>query len=127
MTEVRVSPVRTEAEYDAALKEIETLMDAWPGTPEGDRLDVLVTLVQAYEARHFPIEAPDPVALIEHIMEARGLDRRDMQAVFGHSGRTSEILNRKRPLSLGMIRALHDQYGLPAEVLIRDYPLTGPL
>lgn len=125
MSAAPIAPIRTEADYEAALKEIEQVMDAEPDTPEGDRLDVLVTLVQAYEAKHHPIEAPDPVALIEHMMEARGLSRADLQPVFGRSGRTSEVLNRKRPLSLSMIRALHDKYGLPADVLIRDYPLTG--
>jgi HTH-type transcriptional regulator/antitoxin HigA len=124
MNDVLVHPIRTEADYEAALVRIEGLMDAASGTPEGDRLDVLVTLVQAYEARHHPIEAPDPIALIEHVMEARGLQRRDLEAAIGHSGRVSEILARRRPLSLGMIRALNRQLGLPAEVLIREYPLV---
>lgn len=124
MTEITVNTLRSEADYEAAFTEIEALMGAREGTPEGDRLDVLVTLVQAYEARHHPVEAPDPIALIEHVMEARGLDRRDLEPVIGSSGRVSEVMNRRRALSLGMIRALHRQLGLPAEALIREYPLV---
>ena len=125
MTEITVPLVRTEAEYEAALADIEALMTAAAGTPEGDRLDVLVTLVQVYEARHHPVEAPDPVALIEHMMEARGLVRADLEPALGSSGRVSEVLNRRRPLSLSMIRALHRQFHLSARVLIQDYPLAG--
>lgn len=125
MSAITIHPVRTETECEAALTEIERLMGARAGTPEGDRLDVLVTLVQAYEASHHPVEAPDPIALIEHLIEARGLDRRDLEPALGSSGRVSEVLNRRRPLSLGMIRALHRQFGLPADVLIRDYPLAN--
>lgn len=125
MGQVSVSPVRTEAEYEAALADIEGLMNAAPASPEGDRLDVLVTLVQAYEARHHPVEAPDPIALLEHVMEARGLERRDLEPAIGSSGRVSEVMNRRRPLSLHMIRALHRQLGLPAAALIQDYPLRS--
>ncbi|SOE01422.1 helix-turn-helix domain-containing protein [Caenispirillum bisanense] len=126
MTVVTVHPIRTEADYEAALRQIETLMTAPAGSPEGETLDVLVTLVQAYEARHHAIEAPDPIALLEHLMEARGLGRRDLEPALGPSGRVSEVLNRRRRLSLDMIRALHDQFDLPAEVLIREYPLAAP-
>lgn len=120
---VEVNPIRSEEDYEAALVEIEGLMSARPGTAEGDRLDILATLVQAYEEAHHPIEAPDPIALIEFVMEQRGLDRAALQPILGGRGRISEILSRKRPLTLEMIRRLHAELGLPAEVLVRPYPL----
>lgn len=125
MTQLGVRPIRSEADHEAALERIAALMHAEPGAPEGDELDVLITLVEAYEDRHHPIEPADPVALIEHVMEARGLTRADLQSVLGPSGRVSEILNRRRPLTIAMIRGLHERFGLPAEVLIREYPLAG--
>jgi len=125
MTQADIRPIRSEADYQAALNRIAALMDAAPGTAEGDDLDVLATLVEAFETRHHAIEAADPVALIEHVMEARGLTRADLQPVLGSSGRVSEILNRRRPLTIAMIRGLHERFGLPAEVLIREYPLAG--
>lgn len=124
MMDVTVRPIRDEADYEAALALVGSLMHAQPGTPEGDRLDVLVTLIQAYEARHHAVEPPDPIALIEHVMEARGLDRRDLESAIGHSGRVSEILNRRRHLSLGMIRELHRRFDMPADVLIREYRVS---
>lgn len=120
---VEVTPIRTEQDYGAALGEIESLMAALPGTPHGDRLDVLVTLVQAYETAHHPIEAPDPIALLQFVMEQRGLGRADLQPMIGSRGRVSEIMARKRPLTLAMIRALHDGLDLPADALVRPYPL----
>lgn len=122
---VEVRPIRTEEDYEAALAEIESLMAARPGTPEGDRLDVLATLVEAWEAEHHAIEAPDPIALIRFVMEQRGLDRADLKPMIGERGRVSEILSRRRPLTLSMIRKLHTGLGLPADVLVRPYPLTG--
>lgn len=118
-----IKPVRTEADYERALKDIETLMDARPGTPEGDELDVLATLVEAFEAEHHPIESPDPIALIEFAMEQRGADRADLEPIIGSRGRVSEVLNRKRPLTIAMIRNLKDEWGLPADVLVQPYPL----
>lgn len=118
-----IKPVRTEADYERALKDIETLMDARPGTPEGDELDVLATLVEAYEAEHHPIESPDPIALIEFAMEQRGADRADLEPIIGSRGRVSEVLNRKRPLTIAMIRNLKEEWGLPADVLVQPYPL----
>ena len=120
---VDVSPIRTEEAYDAALEEIGRLLEAEPGSPEYDRLDVLSTLVEAYEAIHYPMEAPDPIALIEFVMEQRGLRRVDLEPMIGGRGRVSEVLNRKRPLTLEMIRRLHDGLGLPADALVRPYPL----
>lgn len=124
MSDIGVYPVRNHSDYEAALAEIERLMSAAPGTREGDRLDVLTTLVQAYEMQHYPIEAPDPVSLIEHLMEARGLTQRDLEPALGTAAQVSEVLNRRRPLSLEMIRALHRQFGLPAEALIEEYPVA---
>src|SRR5437868_5231646 len=103
---VTVRPIRTEADYQSALDEIEKLMAAQPGTAEGDRLDILSTLVEAYEAEHHPIDAPDPIALVEFVMEQRGLDRADLGEFIGSRGRVSEVLNKARPLSLPMIRKL---------------------
>ena len=122
---VTVNPIRSEQDSDAALAEVERLMTARPGTGEGDRLDILTTLIQAYEARHHPIAAPDPIALIEFVMEQRGLDRAALQPILGGRGRVSEVLARKRPLTLAMIRRLHAGLGLPADALVRPYPLQG--
>lgn len=121
---VNIKPIRTEADYDATLAEIEGLMGAKQDTPEGERLDVLVTLVQAYEAEHYPMEAPDPIALIQFVMEQRGLERVDLEPMIGGRGRVSEVLNRQRPLTLGMIRRLHSGLGLPADALVEEYPLN---
>ncbi len=121
-----IRPVRTEADYDAALAEIDRLMGAAPGTPEGDALEVLVTLVERYEAEHWVIGAPDPLALIEHVMEARGLRQKDLAAVIGSQPHASEVLHRRRPLSLAMIRALAAEWSLPADVLVREYDLATP-
>ncbi len=120
---VAIKPVRTEADYERALKDIEGLMHAHPGTPEADELDVLATLVDAYEAEHHAIEAPDPISLIEFAMEQRGAERADLEPMIGSRGRVSEVLNRKRPLSISMIRNLQDGWHLPAEVLVRTYAL----
>ncbi len=117
---MEIRPVHTQADYKAALKEISILMESDPdlGTPEGDRLDVLTTLVQAYEARHVKIDAPDPVEAIKFRMEQNGLSIKDLEPMIGRSNRVYEVLNRKRPLTLGMIRRLHRQLGIPAQVLI---------
>ena len=116
-----IRPIKTAADYVATLQEIEGLMEAAPDTPQGDRLDVLVTLVEAYEARHYPIAAPDPIAAIVHRMEALGLTRKDLAPLLGGRGRVSEVLARKRPLSLRMIRKLAKTLHIPADVLIQPY------
>jgi HTH-type transcriptional regulator / antitoxin HigA len=113
-----IKPVRSKRDYSEALKSVEGLMNAKAGTPEGDMLDVLVTLIQAYEAKHFPMLPPDPVESIKFMMEQRGLTVNDLTPVFGRANRAYEVLNRKRPLSLAMIRKLHSDFGIPAEVLI---------
>ena len=120
---MNIKPIKTTADYEAALKEIERLFEAEPGTPQGDRLEVLTTLVEAYEDKHFAIPAPDPIEAIQYFMESRDLTRRDLEPYLGSRARVSEILNRKRPLSLEMIRDLNKGLGIPAEVLIKPYRL----
>jgi HTH-type transcriptional regulator/antitoxin HigA len=117
-----IHPIRTESDCKAALRQISTLMesDPEPGTPDGDRLDILATLVQVYEARHFPIGAPDPVEAIKFRMEQSGLTVKDLEPIIGRSNRVYEVLNHKRPLTLAMIRRLHHSLGIPAEVLIAE-------
>ena len=114
-----VKPVRTKKDHEAALAEVERLWGAKLGTPEGDRLDVLATLIDAYEAARFPIDPPDPVEAIKFRMEQQGLTRKDLQPLIGTRTRVAEVLNRKRSLSIGMIRRLHQALGISAEVLIR--------
>lgn len=120
---MNIKPIKTTTDYEAALKEIERLFEAQPGTPQGDRLEVLTTLVEAYEDKHFAIPAPDPIEAIQYFMESRDLTRRDLEPYLGSRARVSEILNRKRPLSLEMIRELNKGLGIPAEVLIKPYHL----
>ena len=114
-----LKPIRNEADYDAALDEVGRLWGAKSGTPEGDRLDVLATLIDAYEAKHHPIDPPDPVEAIRFRMEQQGLTRKDLEPMIGPRNRVADVLNRKRGLSIDMIRQLHDGLGISAEVLIR--------
>jgi HTH-type transcriptional regulator / antitoxin HigA len=114
-----VKPIRSEADYEGALAEVEELWGAESGTPEGDRLDVLATLIDAYEAEHYPMDPPDPVAAIEFRLEQQGLTRRDLEPLIGTSVRVAEVMDRKRGLSIAMIRRLHDGLGISADVLIR--------
>lgn len=118
---VTVRPLRTADDHHAALAEIESLMAAEADTPEGDRLDVLVSLVEVWEAKHIPIEVPDPSAAIVFMMEQKGLTRRDLEPAIGSRARVAEILNRRRALTLPMIRALGPLLGLPADVLVTGY------
>jgi len=114
-----LKPIRTEVDYEAALAELERLWGAPSDTPDGDRLDVLATLIDAYEARHHPIDPPDPIEAIRFRMEQQGLTRKDLEPLIGHRGRVAEVLNRRRGLSIDMIRSLHDKLGISADVLIR--------
>ena len=114
-----IKPIKTEADYRATLKEIESLMNARSDTPEGEKLDVLTTLVEAYENKYYPIDLPDPVEAIKFEMEQRGLTVKDLEPMIGRSNRVYEVLNRKRSLSLKMIWHLHQKLGIPAESLIR--------
>jgi len=121
---MEIKPIKTEQEYEAALKEVERLFDAEPGTPDGDRLEVLVALVEAYEDKHYPIPLPDPIEAINYYMESRGLARADLEQYIGSRARVSEILNRRRPLTLSMIQRLHEGLGIPAEVLVQPYEVA---
>lgn len=114
-----IKPIRTMRDYEAALKDVERLWGAKGGTREGDRLDVLATLIDAYESEHYPFDPPDPIEAIKFRMEQQGLTRRDLEAIVGTRTRIAEILNRKRGLSIAMIRRLHERLGISAEVLIR--------
>jgi HTH-type transcriptional regulator / antitoxin HigA len=114
-----VRPIRTKRDYEAALKEVERLWGAKVGTAEGDRLDVLATLIDAYETEHYPIDPPDPIEAIKFRMEQQGLTRRDLEEIIGTRTRVAEVLNRKRGLSIAMIRRLHERLGISADVLIR--------
>lgn len=122
---MNIKPIKTEREYKAALEEIKRLFDADPGTPSGDRLEVLVTLVEAYEEIHYPIPLPDPIEAISYYMESRSLTRADLEKYIGSRARVSEILNRKRSLTLSMIQRLHKGLGIPAEVLVQPYKLAA--
>ena len=121
-----VRPIRTAADHQASLAEIAALMDARMGTPAGDRLDVLATLVEAYEAAHIPIEAPDPISAILFMMEQKRLSRRDLEPAIGSRARVAEVLNRRRALTLPMIRALSRLLDLPPDVLIQPYETKAP-
>jgi len=121
---MNIKPIKSEADYEKVLAEIDGLMGAAPGTPESDQLEVLVTLVEAYEAGRWKIDAPDPISVIEHVMEAQGLRQKDLAALIGSQPRASEVLNRQRPLTLAMIRALSIEWKLPADVLVREYDLA---
>lgn len=119
-----ISPIRTDADYEAALRTIEELFEAAPETPQGDILDVLTILVEDYEARHHPIAFPDPIEAILYHLESRGLSRQDLEPYIGSPAQVDEVLDRKRPLSIEMIRKLHLGLGIAAEVLIQAYPIT---
>lgn len=116
---MEIRPIKSEADYQATLKEIESLMLAEESSPEGDRLDVLVTLVEAYEREQYPIDFPDPVEAIKFRMEQQGLTVDDLVPVIGRKNRVYEILARKRPLTLRMIEGLHGTFSIPAESLLK--------
>ena len=119
-----IKPIRTEEAYRTALQQIAALMDAEPGSSEEDQLDVLATLVSVYEDNHYPIPAPDPIAALEYYLESRGLSRKALEPFIGSAHRVSEILNRRRRLTLDMIRRLEHGTGIPATVLIGEYALV---
>jgi HTH-type transcriptional regulator/antitoxin HigA len=124
---MEIRPIHTKADYKATLREVSAYFDhePKPGTPDGDRFEVLLTLVEAYEAKAFPIDLPDPVEAIKFRMEQLGLTAKDLEPMIGRRNRVYEVLNRTRPLTLPMIRKLHEQLGIPAESLIR--PTTTAL
>lgn len=117
---MNIKPIKNDRDYRQALREVDRLMAARSNTPDGDRLDVLVTLVEAWEQKHWSIDPPDPVAAILFAMEQRGLSRRDLEPLIGSRARVAEVLNHKRSLTLPMIRRLHEGLGIPAEVLIGE-------
>ena len=117
---MEIKPIKTKADYRAALREAETLMTARAGTPEGERLDVLVTLLEAYERKRFPLDLPDPIEAIKFRMEQSGLVPKDLVPMIGQINRVYEVLSRKRPLTLQMIRRLHRDLRIPAESLIKE-------
>lgn len=118
-----IKPIKTEADYRYALHQVDCLMGAKANTPDGDKLDVLVTLIEAYEEKHHPILPPEPIEAIIHQMESQGLTRKDLVPLFGSRSRVSEILNKKRALSITMIRKLQKSLGISAEILIKPYSL----
>ena len=122
---MNIKPIKTESDYQSALREIEKLFGAEPGTSAGDRLEVLATLVEAYEDEHYNIPAPDPVEAIFYFMESRGLTRADLEPYIGSRARVSEVLNRKRPLTLSMIQRLNAELGIPAEILVKPYKIRA--
>ena len=121
-----IRPIRNDAVYQAILEEIDTLFSAQPGTQDGDRLDLLTTLVEVYEAHTIPIETPDPIEMLHYYLESRGLTRRDLEPYIGTRARVSEVLQRRRSLTLAMIRKLHQGLGIPADVLIQPYDVPHP-
>lgn len=121
---MNIKPIRTAGEYNAALVRIDSLFDAEPGTDAGDELEVLITLVDAYESKMHAIEGPDPIEAIKFRMEQQGLSDADLTPMLGQRSRVSEVLNRKRRLSLNMIRKLHQDLNIPLESLISDYKLS---
>jgi HTH-type transcriptional regulator/antitoxin HigA len=121
---MNIKPIHSETDYLESLARVDALMDAKPGTLEGDELDILVSLVQAYEEKHFPIDAPDPVEFIKNVMDFLGLDQAEFARLLQSRPRASEILNRRRPLTLGQIRRISSAWKVPADPLIRKYELT---
>ena len=120
-----VRPIRSKRDHAEALKAVERLWGAKAGTRDGDRLDVMVTLIEAYEEEHYPIDPPDPIEAIKFRMEQQGQTRRDLEEIIGTRTRIAEVLNRKRGLSIAMIRRLNERLGIPAEVLIRPSRKTA--
>jgi HTH-type transcriptional regulator/antitoxin HigA len=117
---MNIKPIHNENDYREALNQIETLMSAKENTPEGDQLDILVTLVEAYERKAYPMDLPDPVDAIKFYMEQNEMTPKDLEPVIGRINRVYEVLNHTRPLTLKMIRNLHGQFGIPAESLIKE-------
>jgi len=121
---MNIKPIKSEEDYIATLNQIEKLMDAKPNTPQMDKLEVLTTLVEAYEEQYYKIEAPDPIEAIKFRMEQEGLKQKDLVSIVGSKSRVSEILNKKRKLTIEMIRNLHKQLHIPIESLFLDYKIN---
>jgi HTH-type transcriptional regulator/antitoxin HigA len=116
-----IKPIKAAKDYKQAMTRLEQIFDARPGTNEGDELEILALLIEKYENEKFPIEAPDPIEAIKFRMEQLGYKQRDLEDIIGYKGRVSEILNKKRKLTLEMIRKIHDALNIPAEVLVKEY------
>ena len=123
---MKIKPIRTEDDYREALQRIRDIWDAEPGTGESDELEIVLPLVEAYEREHYRIDPPDPIEAIKVRMEDLGLSRKDLEPCIGSRGRVSDVLNRRRPLTLPMIRKLSEKLGLPGGVLLTIYPLESP-
>ena len=121
---MELRPIRTKREYNLAINEAEALWDAPARSAEADRLEVMTSLIQEYEREHYPIPDPEPIEFLLHVMDARGLTRKELEPFLGSRARVAEVLNRVRPLSLKMIRRLSTGLGIPAEVLIQPYDVT---
>lgn len=121
---MKISPIRSQADYNAALERIEGLMDADPGTVESDELEVLSMMVDAFEEAHFPIDDPDPIEFLKNVMEFKGLTQKDLAELLNSRPRASEILNRQRPLNLPMVRKISQAWQVPTDPLIREYTLA---
>lgn len=122
---MEIKPIKEEADYERALRRVEELWDSLKGSPESDELDVLVTLIEAYEREHYPIDLPDPIEAIKFRLEQKGKDIRSLIGVIGQRTRVYEVMRGDRPLSLNMIRNLHDKFGIPADVLIQPVRRKG--
>ena len=120
---MKLRPIRSKREHQAALKGAEALWNAAEGSPDADRLEVLLLLIEAYEREHYPIADPDPIDFLRHVMEAREMSRKDLEPFIGSRARVAEVLNRVRPLTLDMIRRLSAGLKIPADVLVHDYKL----
>lgn len=118
---MNIKPIKTEKDYQKALKRLEVIFDARPGSKDGDELEILGVLIEKYEDEHYPIDAPDPIEAIKFRMEQMGYKQKDLAEIIGYKGRVSEILNRKRKLSLDMIRSLHEKLNIPLESLVQAY------
>lgn len=118
---MEIKPIKTEKDYEKALKRLDVIFDARLGSKEGDEAEILSILIEKYENEHYPIEAPDPIEAIKFRMEQMGYKQKDLAEIIGYKGRVSEILNRKRKLSLEMIRKLHEKMNIPLEALVKAY------
>jgi len=121
---MKLKPIRNDEDYETALQEIDRLWDATEGTPESDTLEILVTLVEAYEKGRYELPPPDPIQAIEYFMESRGWTRKELEPLIGNRARVSEVLNRKRPLTIEMIRKLEKATAIPASILIQPYAIA---
>ena len=121
---MEIKPIKTEADYDSTMERIDAIFDAEPGTDEGDELDILTLLVEDYEKIHYPIEKPDPSEFIKYLMELRGVGQNDLALLLKSRSRASEILNRRRPLTLDQIRKISDAWDVPVDSLARVYDLA---